>query len=117
MRRHETLMGRTTTTSAPLVQTTSQSQSSVTLSAPISIPERESEIPMEITTEPESKVSEPAPTTASNTFIGFKVYSDSEIYSFRKILSGRPVRIKTKDGSYEYVYYQKGNTHYQIVQE
>ena len=64
MRSHETLMLRTTTTSTPLVQAESQSQSSVAVSAPITTQIAEPEpTPMDIVSEPVSKVSELIPTT------------------------------------------------------
>ena len=46
-----------------------------------------------------------------------KVYSDNDVHAFRKILTGRPVRVKTKDGNYEYVYYKKGDTQYKRAEE
>ena len=72
MRRHETLMLRTTTTSTPLVQAESQSQSSVAVSAPITTQIAEPEpTPMDIVSEPESKVSELIPTTETIISFGF----------------------------------------------
>ena len=73
MRRHETLMLRTTTTSTPLVQAELQSQSSVAVSAPITTQVAEPEpTPMDIVSEPESKVSELIPTTEMRTSLGFR---------------------------------------------
>ena len=72
-------MLRTTTTSTPLVQAESQSQSSVAVSAPITTQIAEPEpTPMDIVSEPESKVSELIPTTETRTSLGFRQPNETD---------------------------------------
>ena len=51
----------------------SQSQSSIAVSAPTVIPVREPVAPVVSASEPETKVSEPTPSTESRTFLGLRV--------------------------------------------
>ena len=111
-------MLRTTTTSTPLVQAESQSQSSVAVSAPITTQIAEPEpTPMDIVSEPETKVSEPIPTTETRTPIGFRQPNETDIKAFRKMLSGRSVRTKSKDGQYKFVYYSGDDIQYLRAEE
>ena len=84
-------MLRTSATSGIQHEVRPQSQSSVAVSAPKVIPAREPVTSVVRATEPEAKVSEPQPTTESNTFMGLPVWSDADVHSFQKTLSGRPV--------------------------
>ena len=73
------------------------------MSAPIETQISETEpTPMDIVSEPETKVSEPIPTTETRTPLGFRQSNETDIKAFRKMISGRPVRTKSKDGHYRY---------------